>query len=209
MIQEGPMQQRSEETRDRILQAAEKMFALRGYEGTGVAEICSAAGVSKGAFYHHFTSKQAVFDTLLMEWLHGLDRGQIAVRQNAGDVPETLIRMSGMMREVFQVFGGRLPIFLEFWTQASRDPEVRETTISHTHGYEAFFTSIVEDGIAEGSLRPVDAAIAARVIVSLAVGVLLQGLLDPQRPDWEQVTQEAMQFLIHGLAKGKTGGKNE
>ncbi len=199
------MQPRSEETRDRILQAAERMIGQQGYEGAGVAEICAAAGVSKGAFYHHFDSKQVVFQTLLMEWLHTLDRGLVAVRQNAGDVPETLIRMSGMMRQVFQLFEGRLPIFLEFWTQASRDPEIRKTTIAHTRGYEAFFTAMIQDGIAEGSLRPVDASIAARVIVSLAIGVLLQGLLDPQGADWEQVTQQAMQFLINGLAQPRAG----
>ena len=199
------MQQRSEETRNSILRAAEKMFSLNGYEGTGVAEICAAAGVSKGAFYHHFTSKQAVFQTLLMEWLQTLDRGLIAVRQEAGEVPETLLRMSGMMGQVLQVFGGRLPIFLEFWTQACRDPVLRETTIAHTRGYEAFFSSILADGIAEGSLRPVDAPVAARTIVSLAVGVLLQGLLDPKGADWQQVTREAMQFLLRGLAKQTTG----
>ena len=67
------MQQRSEETRTRLLEAAVRLFAQQGYDASGVAEICAAAGVSKGAFYHHFESKQALFLALLEEWLARLD----------------------------------------------------------------------------------------------------------------------------------------
>lgn len=59
------MQTRSEETRARILQAALTLFARLGYEAASVEDICVEAGVSKGAFYHHFPTKQAVFLQLL------------------------------------------------------------------------------------------------------------------------------------------------
>ncbi|HXW44278.1 MAG TPA: TetR family transcriptional regulator [Streptosporangiaceae bacterium] len=45
------------ETRDRLLQAAASAFAERGYDGTRVADIATAAGVSNGALYAHFASK--------------------------------------------------------------------------------------------------------------------------------------------------------
>src|SRR5256886_15330841 len=45
------------ETRERLLRAAADVFAERGYDGTGVADIAAAAGVSKGALYAHFASK--------------------------------------------------------------------------------------------------------------------------------------------------------
>ncbi len=45
------------QTRERLLQAAADVFAERGYDGTRVAEISSAAGVSNGAMYAHFASK--------------------------------------------------------------------------------------------------------------------------------------------------------
>jgi AcrR family transcriptional regulator len=45
------------QTRQRLLQAAADVFADRGYDGTRVAEIASAAGVSNGAMYAHFASK--------------------------------------------------------------------------------------------------------------------------------------------------------
>ena len=45
------------ETRERLLQAAAEVFAARGYDGTRVADIAAAAGVSNGALYAHFASK--------------------------------------------------------------------------------------------------------------------------------------------------------
>lgn len=45
------------ETRERLLRAAADVFARRGYDGTRVAEIAAAAGVSNGALYAHFASK--------------------------------------------------------------------------------------------------------------------------------------------------------
>lgn len=60
---------------------------------------------------------------------------------------------------------------------------------------------MVETGIVEGTLRPVDPGVAAHVIVSLAVGLVLQGALDPDGADWGQVTQESIQMLLDGLRK--------
>ena len=45
------------ETRERLLRAAADMFAERGYDGTRVADIAAAAGLSNGALYAHFASK--------------------------------------------------------------------------------------------------------------------------------------------------------
>jgi AcrR family transcriptional regulator len=45
------------QTRERLLRAAADAFAVRGYEGTRVADIAAAAGVSNGALYAHFSSK--------------------------------------------------------------------------------------------------------------------------------------------------------
>jgi AcrR family transcriptional regulator len=45
------------ETRERLMRAAANAFAERGYDGTRVADIAAAAGVSNGALYAHFGSK--------------------------------------------------------------------------------------------------------------------------------------------------------
>ena len=195
-------QQRAEETRNRILEAAVESFAQHGYDGTGVAEICRRASVTKGGFYHHFPSKQALFLELMDRWLGGLDDQLAAACAEAKTVPECLMQMAGMAGLVFQAARGQLPMFLEFWSQAARDEEVWQATIAPYRWYQDFFAGMIENGIAEGSLRDVDPEIAARVVVALAVGLILQGLLEPEEADWGQVIQEGVKVLLKGLAQG-------
>src|SRR5438093_13565244 len=62
-------------TRERILNAAMEVFAARGYHGTVVDTITAASGTSKGAFYHYFPSKQAIFLTLMDELASDVEHG--------------------------------------------------------------------------------------------------------------------------------------
>jgi len=193
------MQPRSEETRARLLQAALQSFAQTGYDATSVSEICQRAGVSKGAFYHHFPSKQAIFLQLLEDWLSGLDQQLAAFRAGVKSVPDALVGMVSLTENVFQVASGALPMFLEFWNQASRDPTVWQTSIAPYRRYQKFFSGLLQEGIEQGSLTEINADSASRAIVALAVGLLLQGLLDPEGADWVQVTRESMGYLIQGM----------
>lgn len=195
------IQRRGEETRSRILQVAAESFAEHGYDGTGVAEICRRAGVTKGGFYHHFPSKQAVFLELLNRWLVGVDAQLEAAGSESDTVPQSLLQMAEAAQHVFQAASGQLPMFLEFWSKAARDPEIWQATIAPYRRYQAFFSDMIKTGIAEGTLRAVDPEIGAWVIVSLAVGLMLQGVLDPQGTDWGEVAQEGVQMLLEGLEK--------
>ena len=195
------MQERSQETRLQITAAAEKLFSQSGYDATGVAEICTQAGVSKGAFYHHFPSKHAVFMSLLEEWLAGLDQQMEFFRRSPGPVSDTLLRMGGMLGFVFQSAGGHLPLFLEFWAQASRDETVWQTTIAPYRRFHQQFTQLVQRGVEDGSLHSSDPQATAWVILALATGILLQGLLDPQAAAWDKVGKQGLEMLIQGLER--------
>ncbi len=193
-------QKRSEETRTRILEAAVRRFAVSGYDAASVDDICSQAGVSKGAFYHHFPTKQAIFLALMQSWLAVIDIGMEAARKDT--IPETLVHMTNLLPGVFAAAEDRLPMFLEFWLQASRDEKIWKAVIAPYRHYQAYFSGLVEEGIAEGSLKETDARAAAQVIVSLAVGMVLQGVLDPHGADWEKTAHEGMQILMNGLSNG-------
>jgi len=195
------MQQRSEETRGRILEAAISKFASAGYDAASVDEICAEAGVSKGAFYHHFPTKQSVFLALMNGWLSMIDMGLEAVQKET--VPETLVAMTDLLPDVFAAAEDRLPMFLEFWLQASRDETVWKAVIAPYRHYQERFAKLIEQGIEEGSLGPIDSRVAAQMIVSLAVGIVLQGVLDPHSADWANVAQQSMKIMMKGLAKNQ------
>lgn len=194
-------EQRSEETRKRLLDAAEAAFAQLGYDGASVAAICQAAGVSKGAFYHHFASKQALFLALLDRWLARIDPQLLARDDDATSVPDRLESMTALLGPILMMASRRLPIYLEFWTRAARDPEVWEAMAEPYGRYRDHFASLIEAGIDEGSLQPMDPQTGASVVVALAVGLLIQGLFDPQGGDWATISEEGMKILLKGFEK--------
>jgi AcrR family transcriptional regulator len=52
-------------TRDRLLAAGRQVFGERGYEGASIEAILEQAGVARGALYHHFATKEALFEAVL------------------------------------------------------------------------------------------------------------------------------------------------
>ena len=197
------MQRRSEETRNHILETAIHLFSKTGYDATGVAEICQAAGVSKGAFYHHFPTKQSVFMEVLNSYLNGIETGFNLMRQEVQDVPQAILQMAALVGSLFQTADIHLPIFLEFWTQANHDPHIWETAIAPYRRYQSYFAEMIQEGIDQGSLQAVDAQLAARVLVSLALGMLMQSLFDPFVNDWQSEARQSMELLMQGIARRK------
>src|SRR6266536_2660256 len=69
-----PQVERRARTESALLSAAGRVFAERGYHGATLEDIAAEASVSKGALYHHFSSKQGLFLALLERGLSaGLD----------------------------------------------------------------------------------------------------------------------------------------
>jgi len=187
------------ETEARILSAAAECFSRRGFDATGVADVCTTAGVSKGAFYHHFPSKQAVFLALLNQWLTVLDEQLLAATQQTSSAAEAMQRIAGMSRVVFQSASGQLPMFLEFWSQSAHDPTVWKNTIAPYQRYREYFGLLIETGVAEGSIHKADASTAGTALMALVIGVLLQGLMDPSGADWSAVMEQGVALLVRGM----------
>lgn len=193
------MQQRSEETRTKIMDSAIKLFSTRGFNAASVDDICEEAGISKGAFYHHFESKRALFLALLDGWLQAIDTAIEASRDKTA--PETFTQMTEAFPAIFDTAGEGLPMFLEFWLQASRDKKIWEASIAPYRRYHKYFTSLIKKGVEEGSFVEVDPELAARMIVSTAMGLFLQSLLDPKGAKWEKVARDSTKLLVNSLLK--------
>src|SRR5437867_9559775 len=88
-------------TRDRILQAALQVFAEKGYHRAVVDDIVRASGTSKGAVYHHFPNKEALFLALVDDFAERL----------AGAVSAAIDRSHGALAKVEAALSAGLVTF--------------------------------------------------------------------------------------------------
>ncbi|MDG4863933.1 TetR/AcrR family transcriptional regulator [Streptomyces sp. T-3] len=86
MRQDGIRAQQREQTRQALLREGRRLFSQSGYGAVGLAEIVRAAGVTKGALYHHFTGKAELFRAVLEELQQEVGR-RVAAAADAEDDP--------------------------------------------------------------------------------------------------------------------------
>jgi AcrR family transcriptional regulator len=77
--------ERRDATVGAIHAAARKLFGARGFEATSIDDIAAKAGVAKGAIYHHFSSKEEIFERILEDVQRELAARQMAVPPRSDD----------------------------------------------------------------------------------------------------------------------------
>ena len=95
--------ERSEATRTALIAAARALFAERGYAGVGTEEIVRAAGVTRGALYHHFEGKRELFEAV-----YERIEAELAERIAAGALPANASSPLEAMRAGAEMFLARL-----------------------------------------------------------------------------------------------------
>lgn len=121
---------RTKETRELLLQSAEKIFARDGYEGAELGEIAALAGRTKGAIYAHFKSKEDIF-LALIEQRTVFYRAQMEEKLAASTSTEENL---ATLREFYLRMTEDQPwalLFLEFKLYALRHPESKEKLQRH------------------------------------------------------------------------------
>ena len=77
-----------ENCREKLLGVGTDLMRRSGYAATTVDEICTSAGVTKGAFFHHFPSKEALAAECLAAWPATFGQMQRTARSNASKIPQ-------------------------------------------------------------------------------------------------------------------------
>jgi AcrR family transcriptional regulator len=82
--------EKGRETRERLIATGRRLFGERGYEGTSIEAILETAGVARGALYHHFATKEALFDAVLDRLVAEIADTAADAARGAGDPVESL-----------------------------------------------------------------------------------------------------------------------
>jgi AcrR family transcriptional regulator len=109
-IKRRTQEERSAATRDALISAARRLWGLRGYADVGTPEIATAAGVTRGAMYHQFADKAALFSEVVE-----------AVEQDVMARMATLVAESGATTPADAIRAA-----VDAWLDVSGDPEVRQ-----------------------------------------------------------------------------------
>lgn len=146
-----------EAIRERIFHAAQKLFVEKGYHNTSIPEIVKEAGVSTGAVYHYFKSKESlakdIHQQAVEEFLVKFN-DQVQTKTKTKDKIKSYVEMMFSWTE-------NDPIMVEYLLYA-RPKQVLDKcmTICSEEGLNAV-KSIIEEGIKFGELRPSNIVVAA------------------------------------------------
>jgi AcrR family transcriptional regulator len=181
------------ETRHRILQAAQHLFASRGYDGTTTRDLASAAGVAEGTLFRHFENKKAIL-------IEVATQGWVAILT---DLLTELSEM-GSYKAVAQVMRRRMMRMREnadmmkvCFMEAQFHPELRdriqsEVIMKMTDVAEAFFQTAMDRGI----YRRTNPKIVAQVFLGMfaVAGFSHETIMEPG------ASPKALQEMAEGIA---------
>lgn len=154
---------------ERLLAVATRLFAEKGFEGTSVQEIVAAAGVTKGAMYHYFASK----DDLLYEIYHRLLVMQTSrLEQFAGGEGTAEERLRTAAVDVIETSFLHLDEFTVFFRSMHLLPEEKRKAVrAERRSYHERFRALVEEGQQAGIFR---ADVPADIVVHFFFGTVHQ-----------------------------------
>ncbi len=185
--------QSEDQTRTRILKAAQRLFASLGYDGTTTRELAQAAGVAEGTLFRHFANKKAILiEVATQGWIEILT-----------DLLTELSEM-GSYKAVAQVMRRRMWNFQKnadmmrvCFMEAQFHPELRDRIQSEVIGKmsdvaEAFFQTAMDKGI----YRPMNPKIVAQIFLGMfaIAGFSHNTMMEPD------ASPQAMQEMAEGLA---------
>jgi TetR/AcrR family transcriptional regulator, repressor for uid operon len=174
----GPREKRQEDQRRRILDAAIKAFAHGGFHATGMQAVCAEAGMSPGALYRYFPSKEAIIEAIVERDRADIP-GQLAPLLKAENVVDALIESAHQFL-VGNLKPESLPLFPELYAEAFRNPAIREITMRCDEMVGDIIVRVVERGMAMGQIDPsLDPREAVRFLMAATDGVLMRLLIEP------------------------------
>jgi len=166
-------------TRERLLDAARRVFASSGFHGASVEEIASAAGFSTGALYS-FDGKEDLFLALMEREIeeHAREIGEAVARRTS--VAERAAGGARVWMTMIEREPELLLLFMEFWAYGVRDPHVRPKVAARFAQMRNLLTTLIADSAHEFDLElQIPAEQLAVAIDALADGIARQKLADP------------------------------
>ena len=193
--------ERSAATRGALVAAARRLFSVRGYAAVGTPEIAAEAGVTRGAMYHQFADKPALFAAVAeaVEADVTARLGEFVVASGAGD-PAAALHAS-----------------VDGWLEACEEPEVRQILLLDgpvVLGWDGFRDMALRHGLGltEAMLRAaIDAGQLAerptRALAHVLIGALDEAAMFVATSEDREAARDEVARVLHALLDGVLRGE--
>jgi TetR/AcrR family transcriptional regulator, fatty acid metabolism regulator protein len=188
--------------RERILEAAVKVFARKGYFAAKVSEIARKAGVADGTIYLYFRNKEDIlvclFDQVMAEFLERVRRDVKA----AVGAPDRLLAMAA---QHLSGLGSNRDLAVVFQVELRQSTKFMERfTASWLQDYFALLNTIIEEGQRDGTLRPdLPRKIVAKAFFGALDEMVTSWILSGKDYDLGQLAAPVVDLFLQGAALSK------
>jgi AcrR family transcriptional regulator len=200
-------EERSEKSRQQILDSALKLFSHRGYGATSVRDVAEEAGLSKGNVYHHFPDKESIFRALLDRYFQVMSAPEFPFNRAlaSGSFPENLENIGQAVRQVVRDY--REYALLIYVDVVEFDgSHIRRFYENMAERFQSFIKSSGMEGELEAKLAdglsPVSAVmLATRIFYNYFTVEILFGVKDHFGKETDAAVKEISRILRHGMLR--------
>ncbi len=196
----------AEQTRHKLLDAAEQLFLQRGVSRTSLNDIATAAGTTRGAIYWHFEDKADLFNAMMERVTLPLEQALQSATQPGTDAQPPLKALLGTLmlalratardpqtRRVFEIATHKVEYVDELHAVVQRRNECIRDLMLMTEQALTVCSS------RQGITLPMSARNAALGLHMLVDGLINNWLMDPQAFDLEEVGEQTLRNYLRGL----------
>lgn len=186
---------------DAIVQTAESLFAEKGYENVSTQEIARTAGVSKALIYHYFKTKEELLIDIM-------ERGRASMSSLLTSIRDTNESSRLKMRTAVKAYLdiccarpalSRMAVMTFFGTSDSES--FRNLLFSYLKENQDLFASLVEEGIANGEIEPVDSHLLTDFMVGMAFEALRSTTFQQKPLETGTIADEICRIIFDGIGR--------
>ncbi len=182
--------------RTQILSAAVRCFARKGYYATTIEDLVRETGLSRGALYLYYPSKEAIYLAISQQWRCELEeaiRARLTPELSPAAILRVLIQVNG---EHVQASSDSCRVLMEGWNLGQQIPVLAERAKQQQERSFAGLGQVLRAGVAASEFRAdLQIETQAQILMAMLHGLMVQWHRQPGSIDWHQVAEEVVRGL--------------
>jgi AcrR family transcriptional regulator len=199
MVDMSPREDVSEERKEQILDAATEVFAQKGFDHARMDDIVKETGLSKGALYWYFKSKDDIIFGI-MDRIFQLEFRELeGLKETDSGAAEALRAFAEVAIKDINRMLRFMPVTYEFLALAFRNKLVQKAIKQYMTNYVSILDPMIRSGIDNGEFKKVNASDVSAAVGAIIEGTVLLWVYDHTLIDPEKNIRASIELLLQGV----------